>query len=174
MHTALDALLIDINQQTCFLLNHNGECIKAYPISTAKAGVGQKINSEQTPLGRHRIVAHAGINAPRNTVFVGRVPQKYLYGPDASKHYPGRKDWILTRVFWLAGLEPGLNLGGDCDSQERMIYIHGTPDTESFASPSSHGCVRMRNDDIVMLSKDVYLGIPVEIVASSSYTSPVQ
>ena len=160
----LCAFLIDVEAQQCYGLNDKNERIVAYAVSTAKAGTGQQADSFQTPLGRHRIVGLAGLHAPKNTVFIGRIPQPHRYGPNASRDYSGRTDWILSRVFWLGGCEEGYNLGGRCDTQARMIYMHGSPDEVDFTEPGSIGCIRMRNDDIVALSHQVFLGMSVDIV----------
>ena len=92
--------------------------------------------------------ARIGDGAPLGTVFVGRRPTGEIYNPDLGRRHPGR-DWILTRILWLCGLEPGRNRGGQVDTQRRYVYIHGCPDEHPMGIPSSHGCVKMRNRDVV-------------------------
>lgn len=136
-------------------------------VSTAKNGVGQQENSGCTPLGKHTIAQKIGENMPINTVFVGRVPTGEIYDDNLASQFPNR-DWILTRILWLAGLEKGHNLGenaqGVCDTYRRYIYIHGTPDSEPMGVPLSHGCIRMRNDELIRLFDWVQVDTLVEIV----------
>jgi lipoprotein-anchoring transpeptidase ErfK/SrfK len=95
-------------------------------------------------------------------VFVGRRPTGEVYSPALRQRHPTR-DWILTRILWLHGCEPGVNRGGDCDTRRRFIYIHGTPDTEPMGHPCSHGCIRMRNRDVIALFDRVDAGTSVLI-----------
>lgn len=142
-----------------------GQDDDVYPISTAKAGVGQKNGSWQTPLGHHVVRARIGASAPRGAVFVRRRATGEVWSPELHAQYPDR-DWILTRILWLTGLEPGHNRGGDVDTLRRFIYIHGTPAIEPMRVPASHGCIRMSNTDIETLFERVPLRTPVDIVAS--------
>ncbi|WP_369602291.1 L,D-transpeptidase [Hahella sp. SMD15-11] len=119
-------------------------------ISTAANGAGERSGSGCTPRGRHYIRARIGEGAPLNAVFAGRRPTGEIWSPELAARFPDR-DWILTRIFWLCGLEPGRNRGGDCDTMRRYIYIHGTPDTEPMGIPRSHGCIRMHNPDLLTL-----------------------
>lgn len=133
-------------------------------VSTARNGPGEKLDSECTPRGWHEIHAKIGAECPPNTVFVGRKPTGEVYSKGyAATAAPGR-DWILTRILWLQGLEPGRNCGGDVDSLQRYIYIHGTPDDVALGMPGSRGCVRVRNDDMVRLFDLVEVGTRVHIV----------
>jgi lipoprotein-anchoring transpeptidase ErfK/SrfK len=134
-----------------------------FPVSTAAKGAGECVGSEQTPRGRHEVREMIGAGAPMNAVFVGRQPTGELYTPELRAANPGR-DWILSRVLWLDGLEEGRNRGGKVDTLARYIYIHGTPDDEPMGAPHSHGCVRMRNEDVVALFEAVGVGTVVEIV----------
>jgi len=127
-----------------------GKVLREYPISTAKAGVGEISGSYQTPRGRHVIRAKIGASQPENTVFVRRRPTGETWTPKLLEQFPGR-DWILTRILWLSGCEPGRNRLGCVDTMRRYVYIHGSPDTAEMGIPGSHGCVRMRNADIVEL-----------------------
>ena len=143
-------LLVSVARQSMSLVNDAGVLIKEYPISTAKAGVGEISGSYQTPRGRHIIRAKIGAGQPENTVFVRRRPTGELWTPELAEQHPGR-DWILTRILWLSGCEPGFNRLGDHDTMRRYVYIHGSPDSAEMGKPGSHGCIRMRNADIVEL-----------------------
>jgi lipoprotein-anchoring transpeptidase ErfK/SrfK len=156
-------LFLDVAvSRQCLSLVNNGKTIRSYPISTAKNGIGEKRGSECTPTGWHRVRAKIGLGLPRNTVFVGRRPTGEIYNEALAKLYPGR-DWILTRILWLGGLEPGKNRYGKVDTCWRYIYIHGTSDEHSIGSPASHGCIRMKNDDVMDLFDRVHAGIKVII-----------
>jgi len=126
-------------------------------------GVGQQYGSFCTPLGRHVVRAKIGANSPPNTVFVGRRPTGEIYSPELAAQFPGR-DWILTRILWLSGCEPGFNRLGGVDTMRRYIYIHGSPDSTEMGKPGSIGCIRMRNDDIIRLFDQVPVGLPLEIL----------
>ena len=128
----------------------DGEQISHYLISTAKNGPGEIFGSECTPRGLHEIRAKIGTNCPVNTVFVRRRPTGEIYSPKLAQQYPGR-DWILTRICWLSGLEKEANRLGFNDTMRRYIYIHGTPDSVKMGIPGSRGCIRMRNQDLMAL-----------------------
>ncbi len=138
--------------------------VACWPVSTALKGHGNQQGSNQTPLGRHRIRARIGTGQPPNTVFRGRRPTGEVYDAGMGAEFPER-DWILSRILWLCGEETGVNRGGNVDSQRRYIYIHGTPDSEPMGVPLSHGCIRMRNQDVVELFDRVAVGTPVLIIA---------
>ncbi len=131
-------------------------------ISTASNGVGQQFGSECTPLGSHRIRAKIGGQQANNTVFVARRPTGEIYSEALAIAHPNR-DWILTRILWLCGNEVDFNRGGLVDTQRRFIYIHGAPDSHQMGVPSSHGCIKMRNDDIISLFDLVEVGTSVTI-----------
>jgi hypothetical protein len=133
------------------------EVIATYPVSTARHGPGERQGSGCTPRGWHRIRIRIGAGQPLNAVFVGRRPTGEIYGPDLAARYPQR-DWILTRILWLTGLESGYNRGGECDTLRRFIYIHGCPDSAPMGEPLSHGCIRMRNSDVLDLFDRVAAG----------------
>ncbi|HEB98477.1 MAG TPA: murein L,D-transpeptidase [Thiotrichales bacterium] len=145
-------------------LFQGGEVLRTYPVSTARNGPGERMGSERTPRGRHRIRAMIGAGCPPNTVFVGRRPTGEIYTPELGRRHPER-DWILTRILWLCGMEPGFNRFGQVDSMRRYIYIHGCPDSEPMGVPRSHGCIRMRNADIIDLFDRICVGTPVNILA---------
>ncbi len=131
-------------------LRQGDRCLKRYAVSTAKNGPGEQVGSGCTPRGWHLIRAMIGKDAPENSVFVGRRATGEIYTPALAKKHPQR-DWVLTRIMWLSGLEIGRNRLGRVDSMRRYIYIHGTPDELPMGKPLSHGCIRMRNRDIMAL-----------------------
>ena len=140
----------------------SGTCVLRAPIATAANGVGEENGSECTPRGQHYIRAKIGEGCKVNTVFVGRRPTGEIYNPDLRLQHP-RRDWILTRILWLCGTEPGRNRLGDVDTMRRYIYIHGAPDDDDMGTPSSHGCIKMRNNDVIELFNRVSAGTPVMI-----------
>ena len=133
-----------------------------YPVSTSAKGAGERIGSEQTPRGAHEIVALFGGDAPAGAAFVGRRPTGEICTPELCTARPER-DWILSRVIWLGGTEDGRNRGGDVDTLSRYIYIHGTPDSEGIGVPRSHGCIRMRNADVIALFDELEPGMVVQV-----------
>jgi lipoprotein-anchoring transpeptidase ErfK/SrfK len=151
-------ILIDIGRQQ---LTFEG---RTWSVSTAKNGPGEKNGSFCTPRGKHIVRAKIGAGQPPGTVFVRRRPTGEVWTPELHARYPGR-DWMLTRILWLSGREPGFNRLGDVDTMRRYIYIHGSPDTAEMGKPGSIGCVRMRNRDIVELFDRVAPYTPVEISA---------
>lgn len=155
---------VNIETQMLDLLDGENQVIKRYAVSTAANGAGERNGSYCTPRGRHIIRAKIGAGQPENTVFVRRRPTGEIYTPELGGEFPGR-DWILTRILWLSGGEPGFNRLGDVDTMRRYIYIHGSPDGVEMGVPGSHGCVRMRNADMIDLFDRVEAGTLVEIVA---------
>lgn len=155
---------ISLAEQSLTLFDATGALEKNYVISTAAKGPGEANGSYGTPRGKHIIRAKIGAGQPENTVFVGRRPTGEIYSAALGQQFPER-DWILTRIMWLSGCEPGFNRLGDCDTMRRYIYIHGSPEQAVMGIPGSHGCVRMRNADVVDLFDRVQPGTPVEIVA---------
>jgi len=155
---------IDIATQSLTLLNDSGSVLSHYAISSGANGVGEESGSFCTPRGRHVIRAKIGAGQAPNSVFVRRRPTGEIYTPQLGGQFPNR-DWILTRILWLSGKEPGFNRWGSCDTMRRYIYIHGTPDTTPLGQPGSHGCIRMRNADIIDLFERVEAGIVVDIQA---------
>ena len=153
---------ISIQDQTLTLLDNAGELLAQFPVSTAANGVGCEKNSGCTPLGKHIIRAKIGEGAPTNAVFVGRRPTGEICTPELMAAFPNR-DWILTRILWLSGSEVGKNRLGNVDTMQRYIYIHGTPDSTDMSVVGSHGCVRMRNDDLIALFDRVPVGTSVNI-----------
>lgn len=159
----IEKKLIDIDIKAQQLTLMQGEDVVAiYSISTATNGLGQQNGSECTPAGLHVIRAKIGENADENAVFIGRRKTGEIFNEELKQQNPER-DWILTRILWLSGLEQGKNRGGEVDTMRRYIYIHGCPDSDSFTTPSSHGCVKMRNKDIIDLFNNVDTGTRVLI-----------
>jgi lipoprotein-anchoring transpeptidase ErfK/SrfK len=136
--------------------------VQCYPVSTAKKGAGELMGSECTPTGWHKIRAKIGDGQPLNSVFIGRRATGEIYGAELGQQHPQR-DWILTRIMWLGGLEPGKNRYGKVDSTWRYIYIHGCPDELMRGRPESHGCIRMKNADVLDLFNNIDVGIKVYI-----------
>ena len=143
-------------------LLEDGAVAASYPVSTARNGPGERCGSGCTPRGWHRIRIKIGAGLPLNTVFVGRRPTGEIYSPELAVGYPER-DWILTRILWLTGLQMGFNRGGDRDTLRRYIYLHGCPDDAPMGIPLSHGCIRMRNQDLLELFDRVEPGDQVFI-----------
>lgn len=152
---------VKVFEQKLYLLE-NGKIVKSYPVSTSKYGIGNREGSNQTPLGRHKIVNKIGGNAAWGTIFKERkntgktIRDKGAVGPED-------KDLVTTRIMRLEGLEKGVNKGSGIDSFERCIYIHGTPEEDLIGTPASHGCIRMKNSDVIELFDNVELGTPVTI-----------
>lgn len=142
LHASIQSQLLSVYE--------NNKLIKQYPISTAKNGVGETRGSEQTPRGQHIIRAKIGEGCAANTIFVARRPTGEIFSSEMKILYPER-DWILTRILWLSGLEVGKNRLGNVDTMRRYIYIHGTPDETLMDIPGSKGCLRMRNLDLIEL-----------------------
>ena len=138
------------------------EQVIEYSVATAKNGIGQQFGSECTPLGEHRIRAKIGQGYAVNTVLVGRRPTAEIYSEALAVEQPER-DWILSRILWLCGEQLTVNRGGSVDTMRRYIYIHGAPDSHPMGVPSSHGCIKMRNADVIELFDRVDVGTPVSI-----------
>ncbi len=154
---------ISISQQRLDLIDDDNRVVKQYLVSTAKNGVGQESGSFCTPLGQHIVRAKIGAGQPINTVFIGRRSTGEIYTPELGKRYPDR-DWILTRILWLSGCEPGFNRLGSVDTMRRYVYIHGSPDATVMGVPGSIGCVRMQNLDLLELFDGVDAGVGVALV----------
>ena len=155
--------MLDISiPDQCLRVLENQQLVREYPVSTAKNGPGQRKGSECTPIGWHRIRAKIGAGAPLNSVFIGRRQTGEIYSQLLAAQFPQR-DWILSRILWLGGLEPGFNRYGEVDSSWRYIYIHGSPDEFMLGVPASHGCIRMLNQDVIELFDTVQTGCRVLI-----------
>ncbi|WP_373017038.1 L,D-transpeptidase family protein [Thiomicrorhabdus sp.] len=155
------SISVSIQDQTLSLFNGRN-LVREYPVSTGLNGVGNEKNSGKTPLGKHIIRAKIGAELPINSVLVGRRPTGEIYTPQLGELNPER-DWILSRILWLSGKEKGINRLGRVDTMQRYIYLHGTPDSEPMGIPKSHGCIRMRNHDIIELFDLIEAGTEVDI-----------
>ena len=153
---------ISISRQSLVLLDGRGNALRRYSVSTARKGPGEAQGSFCTPRGRHIIRARIGAGQPENTVFIGRRPSGEIWSRELYEKFPGR-DWILTRILWLSGCEPGFNRLGNVDTMRRYIYIHGSHELAEMGRPGSIGCIRMRNVDIIELFDIVPAGTPVTI-----------
>ena len=152
---------ISISKQQLTIIT-NTVTMDSYPVSTAKNGAGERKGSQCTPRGWHKIRAKIGADRPLQAVFVGRRWTGEIYSPELAQQFPQR-DWILSRILWLGGLEPGKNRYGEVDTAWRYIYIHGCPDELVTGTPASHGCIRMNNADVVKLFTRVNVGDRVYI-----------
>lgn len=155
---------IDVLAQTLILFDGAGEALRRYTVSTAATGAGEQSGSNCTPRGRHIVRAKIGAGQPLRTVFRRRRPTGETWTPELDAANPGR-DWMLTRILWLSGCEPGFNRLGAVDTMRRMVYIHGASDLAPMGVPGSHGCVRMRNEDVAELFDLVAPYTPVDIRA---------
>lgn len=165
LHDPGPRVVIDLEHQTLDWFGTDGDH-QRWPVSTALNGPGEANNSGCTPRGRHYVRALVGQGLPEGTVFVARRPTGETWTPELSRQQP-RRDWILSRIIWLCGLEKGVNRGGQVDTFRRFIYIHGTPDSEPMGEPLSHGCIRMRNQDVIELFDKLEAGVPVTILSDS-------
>ena len=154
---------ISIPEQSLALFE-NGREIRRYAVSTSRNGPGERQGSFCTPRGEHIVRAKIGAAQALNAVFVRRRPTGEIWTPEMAGRFPGR-DWILTRILWLSGREPGRNRMGEVDTMRRYIYIHGSPDAVDMGRPGSIGCIRMRNADVVELFDLVPPYTPVGIAA---------
>lgn len=159
----MNRIYINIKTQELVFIDKNNSKTLSYSIATARNGTGEQSGSNCTPRGRHVIRAKIGAGCAENTVFVGRRPTGELYSSELKEKYPDR-DWILTRILWLSGCQLGFNRLGNVDTMRRYIYIHSTPDSVPMGVPSSHGCVLMRNADMIELFENVTFGDEVNIV----------
>ena len=157
----MKSIEVNITKQRMIVFD-SGNVIREYMISTARNGAGEEFGSEKTPRGKHIVRAKIGNNLPINSVLVGRRPTGEIFEPGMRALFPDR-DWILTRIFWLSGLEKGKNRLGNVDTMRRYIYIHGAPDDISMGTPGSRGCIRMNNHDIIELFELIPVGTTITI-----------
>ena len=156
---------VQIESQLLKAYSDSGKLFLKTEISTARNGQGEIENSNCTPRGWHQVRAKIGGGQPENSVFRGRRPTNEIYSPKLRKEFPSR-DWILTRILWLSGLEPGFNRLGNVDTMQRYIYIHGCPDDDPMGVVSSAGCIKMRNHKLIELFNRVEAGTLVHIKGS--------
>ncbi len=154
-----------VDDQTLELTDDSGN-LHSYSVSTASKGTGQQEGSWQTPLGKHIIRAKIGDGCPLHTVFLSRRPTGEIFSSELQAGYPERRDWILTRILWLSGTEPGFNRLGNVDTMRRYVYIHGSADHAIMGTPGSRGCIRMHGNDLIDLFDKIKPGTPVNIVIS--------
>jgi len=153
---------VHISNQLLELLDDTDSVLRRFAVSTSKKGAGEMAGSFCTPRGKHIIRAKIGAGKPENTVFVSRRPTGEIYTQELGARYPDR-DWMLTRILWLSGMEKGFNRLGVYDTMRRYIYIHGAPDSVRLGIPGSNGCIRMHNADLIELFDIVAAGTAVEI-----------
>ncbi|OHX13159.1 L,D-transpeptidase [Chromobacterium sphagni] len=165
-HYGAPWIWVGVKSQSLRLFDGWGLQQKRYLVSTAKNGVGESSGSYQTPRGWHTVCQRIGDGAAENTIIFRRQITPWKYTPELHAQYPN-KDWILTRILWLCGQEPGLNQGGDVDSYDRAIYIHGAGDHVPWGTPSSLGCIRMKNHDVIELFDATRTGVDVWIDENS-------
>ncbi|MDR0736244.1 MAG: L,D-transpeptidase [Zoogloeaceae bacterium] len=158
----LPRIHVRLARQTLELRDAAGRLLCDYPVSTAARGAGEQTGSCQTPRGRHIVRAKIGAGCPLYTVFSARRPTGECWTPELDAAFPGR-DWILTRILWLSGCEPGVNRLGAVDTMRRYIYIHGCSEHAILGEAHSHGCIRMRNRDILQLFERIPVYTPVDI-----------
>lgn len=145
-------LVVTVSRQQVDLLQEDGTLFKSYPVSTSRFGLGVEKGSFRTPTGRFQISEKIGAGAPAWMIFKSRTPT----GQFAQSG--GDEDLILSRILWLDGLDPE-----NANTHERYIYFHGTNQEELLGTPASHGCIRLKNLDIIELFDLVAVGTPVEI-----------
>ncbi len=147
------SIVVSVPAQRLDLLEA-GRVVASWPVSTSKYGLGSEPGSYRTPTGRFEISEAIGDGAPAGAIFKSRQPTGEIAAPG------GEEDHVLTRILWLSGLEPE-----NANTHDRYIYIHGTNQESFIGAPASHGCVRMRNDDVIDLYDRAPPGTPVEIIA---------
>lgn len=155
-------ITVSLSRQT-LQVHRAGRVDREFLVSTSRFGPGEERGSLCTPRGRHVVRAKIGKGLPEGTVFRARRPTGEIFSAELLRAEP-RRDWILSRILWLSGLEPGYNRLKNVDSMSRYIYIHGTPDHEPMGVPFSHGCIRMRNSDVCWLFDVVVPGTLVTVV----------
>lgn len=162
--TSTESLWIRVCVSTQSLdLLQGGEILRCYSISTALRGVGCEYGSHCTPLGTHRVKVKIGTGCPSGAVFERRRYTGQIYSPEGALDAQSR-DLILSRILWLEGVEKGVNKNGHVDTLRRYIYIHGTSEENLIGKPTSHGCIRMKNSEIIELFEIAPVGIMVLIV----------
>ena len=157
-----EIIYVSVKNQKMYYIS-NDVIIKEYLISTAKKGVGNQKNSNMTPYGLHYIKEKHGSKTPQNGRMIGRVFYGQI-GTIYSDTTTSKTDDITSRILWLSGYEKDINKGGDVDSYERFIYIHGTSEEGKIGTPASHGCIRMLNKDVIELYSMTKIGTKVLIL----------
>lgn len=155
-------IIVYIDEQLLYCLDHQDNVLYKFPVSTSNFGIGNQNGSYKTPLGMHSIAQKIGNGCALNEVFIGREPQG-VFAELVDENIELPKDIITSRILWLQGEEPGINIGQDIDSYKRYIYIHGTTEEDKIGQPASHGCIRMKNEDVIELFNHVSEGCKVLI-----------
>ena len=157
-----EVLFVNITEQKMYHIKE-GKIVKTYVISSSSYGVGNKAGSNKTPIGLHKVKQKFGEKTPINGKMIGRV----FYGNIATIYTDNTKsktDDVCSRILWLVGLEEGLNKGEGIDSYNRYIYIHGTSEEGRLGKPASHGCIRMKNKEVIELYEKIKIGTLVLIL----------
>ena len=157
-----EVLFVNITEQKMYYIKEGG-IVKTYVISSSNYGVGNKAGSNKTPIGLHKVKQKFGEETPINGKMIGRV----FYGDIATIYTDNTKsktDDVCSRILWLVGLEEGLNKGEGIDSYNRYIYIHGTSEEGRLGKPASHGCIRMKNKEVIELYEKIKIGTLVLIL----------
>ena len=157
-----EVLFVNITEQKMYHIKEK-EIVKTYVISSSSYGVGNKVGSNKTPIGLHKVKQKFGEETPINGKMIGRV----FYGDIATIYTDNTKsktDDVCSRILWLVGLEEGLNKGEGIDSYNRYIYIHGTSEEGRLGKPASHGCIRMKNKEVIELYEKIKIGTLVLIL----------
>ena len=157
-----EVLFVNITEQKMYYIKEGG-IVKTYVISSSSYGVGNKAGSNKTPIGLHKVKQKFGEETPINGKMIGRV----FYGDIATIYTDNTKsktDDVCSRILWLVGLEEGLNKGEGIDSYNRYIYIHGTSEEGRLGKPASHGCIRMKNKEVIELYEKIKIGTLVLIL----------
>ncbi len=156
-------IVISASEQKLYLIKNN-IVSSSHTISTAEAGLGNRSGSYKTPLGIHKVVQKIGKGAKAGTIFKARMNTRRVAKILTEPNVRSNADIVTSRILWLAGLEKGINKGGEVDSQSRYIYIHGTDEEGRLGQPASHGCIRMSNKEVIDLFEKVPVGTLVDIV----------
>tara|TARA_B100001094_G_C17836743_1_gene625927 strand:+ start:93 stop:674 length:582 start_codon:yes stop_codon:yes gene_type:complete len=157
-----EMIFVSIKNQKLYHIKNN-KIINNFSISSSKYGTGNKNGSNKTPLGLHKIKEKHGKDVPINGKMVGRIFYNQIAAiyKDATE---SKTDDITSRILWLEGMEKGKNKGKGIDSYNRYIYIHGTSEEGKLGTPASHGCIRMKNKDVIDLYNKVEVGTLVLIL----------
>lgn len=155
--------IISISQQRLFIWRGD-VCVFECAISSAAHGIGCVRDSGCTPMGKHYVRAAIGAGMPASTVFKARRPTGEQWSTELAADNPNR-DWILGRILWLCGTESGINRGTNVDTFRRYIYLHGSPDDGVMGVPASHGCIRLRVNDMLSVFEYLAYGSIVDISA---------
>jgi lipoprotein-anchoring transpeptidase ErfK/SrfK len=157
-----EILFVSIKEQKLYHIKDD-KIVKEYVISSSAYGTGNEAGSNKTPLGLHKVNQKYGDKTPINGRMVGRVFYEEIATiyTDSTK---SKTDDVTSRIFWLEGLEKGKNKGDGIDSYKRYIYIHGTSEEGRLGNPSSHGCIRMKNKEVIVLYRLIEVGTLVLIL----------